>query len=237
MAGELTTCRGQGARVRGARVKGTARGRAGATAADPSRSAVCRRGPAGHLVAQRLLLETRGRASLLGHTGRGGPGPGRRAGRAGEQPSAHTHAAQPRPSAHRLISPVPPPATPVFNTEKETVHGDRRRDPRASHSPSPGSALLVQERQGGGGAGGHAGTAERPRPPTHRTRHLGQFRPRPLKEPCAARLANPEEPERPPGRPGSSLTESSFHPHGPEGSHFSSSSHSLRPLPPPGIVM
>lgn len=43
-----------------------------------------------------------------------------------------------------------------LNTEEETVHSNRSRGPQTPNAPSPGSALPAQERQGGGGSGGHA---------------------------------------------------------------------------------
>ena len=72
-----------------------------------------------------------------------------RLGRASEEPSAHSCARPQRRPAAFLGHASPAPyhsATPAFNTEEETVHCDRGRDPQAPDAPSSGSALLVQER-------------------------------------------------------------------------------------------
>lgn len=173
MAGELTTCKSQCVRLRGALVERTERGGVSQTPLSPPPGRVL---PGSDGPFTRLEHVDR---RLSARTGREGLGKARR-----PRPTPTSPSRVPQPDA----SPTPYHSSiPVFNTEEETIHCDRSRNPQAPEAPSPGSALLVQERQSSRGAGGHAETAVRAPPPTHRTPHLCQFRPRPLKAPRGAR--------------------------------------------------
>lgn len=180
MAGELTTCKSQCVRLRGALAERTERGGVSQTPLSP---------PPGRVPPRSDRLFTRlehvdRRPS--GRTGREGLGKARR-----PRPTPTSPSRVPQPDA----SPTPyHSAIPVFNTEEKTIHCDRSRNPQAPEAPSPSSALLVQERQSSRGAGGHAETAVGAPPPTHRTLHLSQFRPRPLKAPRGARREAREPP-------------------------------------------
>lgn len=156
MAGELTTCKSQCVRLGYTRGGDSARGRLKSSA-----------------------VPSTGSRAAAGWTGvRLGP----RRVRESEGPSAHTHVARPRSSARRSSTPHHS-AIPVFNTEEETIHRDGSRDPEARDARSPGSALLLQERQSGRCAGRHAETAVRDPPPRKERRASASSCPAPLKEP------------------------------------------------------
>lgn len=96
----------------------------------PLHPVMCRGGATGRLLAQNTWTGVPLRKNRLGRAGSPRP-----------TPTAPGRLSQPDASPAPYHS-----ATPVFNTEEETVHRDRGRDPQAPDSPSPGSALLVQER-------------------------------------------------------------------------------------------
>lgn len=150
MAGELTTCKSQCVRLRGALVERTERGGVSQTPLSPPPGRVL---PGSDGPFTRLEHVDR---RLSARTGREGLGKARR-----PRPTPTSPSRVPQPDA----SPTPYHSSiPVFNTEEETIHCDRSRNPQAPEAPSPGSALLVQERQSSRGAGGHAETAMRAPP-------------------------------------------------------------------------